>query len=70
MPGPHIALINDDTAFLELMRDLLEADEVYQVSICNERDGAYEFVKRMKPDLVIQDITIGGEERVGQSRTC
>src|SRR6266542_2154696 len=55
MPGPHIALINDDTAFLELMRDLLEADEGYQVSICNERDGTYEFVKRMKPDLVIQE---------------
>src|SRR6266542_3389977 len=55
MPGPHIALINDDTAFLELMRDLLEADDGYQVSICNERDGAYEFVKRMKPDLVIQE---------------
>jgi DNA-binding NtrC family response regulator len=60
---PHIALINDDTDFLNLMRDLLEADEGYEVSICKEWDGAYEFVKRAKPDLVIQDIRIGGEEK-------
>lgn len=29
-------LINDDTAFLELMRDLLDAEEGYEVSICKE----------------------------------
>jgi hypothetical protein len=29
-------LINDETTFLELMRDLLVADEGYEVSICNE----------------------------------
>lgn len=62
MERAHITLINDDTAFLELMRELLEGDEGYQVSICKEWDGAYEFVKRVKPDLVIQDITIGGQE--------
>jgi len=59
----HIALINDDTAFLELMRDLLEADEGYKVSVCKQWDGAYEFVKEAQPDLVIQDITIGGQEK-------
>lgn len=59
----HIALINDDTTFLELMRELLESDEGYQVSICKEWDGAYEFVKQLQPDLVIQDITIGGQEK-------
>ena len=63
MARAHIALINDDTAFLDLMRDLLVADEGYEVSICKEWDGAYEFVKRAQPDLVIQDITIGGEEK-------
>lgn len=62
MYRPRIALINDDTAFLELMRDLLEQDEGYEVSICKEWDGAYEFVKSTKPDLIIQDITIGGQE--------
>ena len=45
------------------MRDLLEADEGYQVRICKEWDPAYEFVKEMRPDLVILDITIGGQER-------
>jgi CheY-like chemotaxis protein len=63
MTRPHIALINDDTTFLDLMQDLLEADEGYKVSIRKEWDGAYEFVKRTRPDLVIQDITIGGQER-------
>lgn len=62
MPRARITLINDDTAFLDLMRDLLELDEGYEVSICKEWDSAYEFVKRMQPDLVIQDITIGGQE--------
>ncbi len=59
----HILLINDDTAFLELMQDLLEADEGYKVSICKEWDPAYERVKKDRPDLVILDITIGGQER-------
>jgi DNA-binding response OmpR family regulator len=59
----RIALINDDTTFLELMRDLLEADEGYEVQICKEWGPAYEFVKEMRPDLVILDITLGGQER-------
>jgi CheY-like chemotaxis protein len=58
----RIAVINDDTAFLDLMRDLLEVDENYEVLICREWDHAYEFVKKEQPDLVIQDIRIGGEE--------
>lgn len=58
----RIAVINDDTTFLELMRDLLETEENYEVLICKEWDHAYEFVKREQPDLVIQDIRIGGEE--------
>ncbi len=45
------------------MRDLLEADEGYEVSICKEWDPAYEFVRDKQPDLVILDITIGGQER-------
>jgi CheY-like chemotaxis protein len=58
----RIAVINDDTVFLELMRDLLEEEERYEVLICKEWDGAYDFVKDHRPDLVIQDIRIGGEE--------
>ena len=58
----RIAVINDDTTFLDLMRDLLEDDENYEVLICREWDRVYEFVKTEQPDLVIQDIRIGGEE--------
>jgi DNA-binding NtrC family response regulator len=58
----HICVINDDTVFLELMRDLLEEEEQYTVSVCKEWDSAYEFIKQQRPDLVIQDIRIGGEE--------
>ena len=58
----RIALINDDTAFLNLMRELLESCEGYDVSICKEGDRAYEFVKEHRPDLVILDIRMGGEE--------
>src|ERR1041385_6707442 len=58
----RIAVINDDTVFLELMRDLLETEADYAVLICKEWDAAYEFVRNKQPDLIIQDIRIGGEE--------
>ncbi|MBV9327354.1 MAG: response regulator [Chloroflexi bacterium] len=58
----RVAVINDDTAFLDLMRDLLEEEGGYDVLICKEWDNAYQFVREQSPDLVIQDIRIGGEE--------
>src|ERR1700704_3402908 len=58
----RIAVINDDTAFLDLMNDLLENEENYDVLICKEWDNAYQYVKQEQPDLVILDIRIGGEE--------
>jgi CheY-like chemotaxis protein len=58
----RIAVINDDTAFLDLMRDLLQNEENYDVLICKEWDNAYQFVKNEQPDLIILDIRIGGEE--------
>src|SRR4029450_4829810 len=57
------AIINDDTPFLALMRELLEVDETYEVLICKEWDNAYQFVRDQQPDLIIQDIRIGGEEK-------
>src|SRR5579863_2470254 len=59
----RISVINDDTTFLDLMRELLEEEENYEVLICKEWDNVYQFVKETQPDLVIQDIRIGGEER-------
>ena len=62
-PGrARVAIINDDTAFLDLMRELLEVEENYEVVICKEWDNAYQYVKEEQPDLVILDIRIGGEE--------
>jgi DNA-binding response OmpR family regulator len=59
---PRIALINDNTSFLELMETLLQEEEGYEVAICKEADHAYEFVKETRPDLVILDIRVGHEE--------
>jgi DNA-binding NtrC family response regulator len=61
-PRARLAVVNDDTAFLDLMRELLEQEEHYEVVICREWDGAYQFIREQKPDLIIQDIRIGGEE--------
>jgi CheY-like chemotaxis protein len=58
----RLAVINDDTMFLELMHDLLEAEEGYEVLICREWDNAYGFVKEQRPDLVSLDIRLGVEE--------
>jgi CheY-like chemotaxis protein len=64
-PGQRgrLAVINDDTVFLDLMRELLQDEEGYVVRICREWENAYQFVKDYRPDLVILDIRIGGEER-------
>ena len=59
----RIAVINDDTAFLDLMRDLLETEGGYEAVICREWEDAHAFVKDQRPALVILDIRIGGEER-------
>ena len=61
-PRARVAVINDDTLFLDLMRDLLEQEENYEVLICKEWDNAYQFIRDQRPDLIIQDIRIGGEE--------
>ena len=59
----RIALINDDTTFLQLMQDLLEVTEGYEVSIHKQWDQAYQHVKELQPDLVLLDIVMRGEEQ-------
>ncbi len=51
----HIAVINDDTAFLQLMLDLL-TDVGYDVTLHREGAGAHQQVRHEHPDLVILDI--------------
>ena len=63
-PGrPRLLVINDDTPFLGLMQTLLAEEEGYEVIVRKQWDDAYEFVKEQRPDLVILDIVMNGEER-------
>lgn len=57
-----IIVINDDTDFLSLMSELLSEVEGYDVLTCREGNKAYQFVKEHRPDLVILDIRIEGQE--------
>jgi CheY-like chemotaxis protein len=55
MEKAHILVANDDKAFLELMKDLLE-EEGYSVSLQKTGTTAYEKIKKALPDVVILDI--------------
>ncbi len=57
---PRIALIDDDAAFLALMRDLLGGFEGYAVLVCREADRAAAFIQEERPDLILLDVRIGG----------
>jgi CheY-like chemotaxis protein len=57
-----IIVVNDDTDFLTLMSELLSEVEGYKVLTCREGNRAYQFVKEHRPDLVILDIRIEGQE--------
>ena len=60
--GARIVVINDDTAFLSLMEQVLEG-EGYRVQIVREWDAAAGSVRETRPDLVILDLILGREER-------
>ena len=51
----RVTVINDDTAFLELMHDVL-VDAGYEVSLHREGAQAHPRVREEQPDLVILDI--------------
>ena len=57
----RIALIDDDTALVSLLHDLLAELEGHEVLICTDGDRAYEFLKQHRPDLALVDIRMGGE---------
>ena len=58
---PHITVINDDTAFLRLMQDLL-AGEGYDVTLHIEGANAHQKVRESIPDLVVLDIRMEQQE--------
>ncbi len=51
----RIAVIDDDTTFLQLMEDLLSG-EGYEVLVWKVANTAYDMVKRERPDLVVLDM--------------
>ena len=55
MTSPLVAVVNDDTAFLELMQELLSS-EGYRTVIHRESDTAYDALRNAMPALVILDI--------------
>lgn len=61
MDTPVIAVVNDDTAFLSLMHQLL-SDEGYDCILHIVGSTAYNMVRKERPDLVILDIRMGDPE--------
>lgn len=59
--GAHILVINDTPEILELFRELLEG-EGYRVSLYSYAFRDLTEIKRIKPDLLILDFMIGGED--------
>lgn len=56
-----VLVINDDTAFLQLMQDLL-TDEGYRCDVLKSSKSALKHIKDSRPDLVILDIRINNDE--------
>jgi DNA-binding response OmpR family regulator len=58
MGEARITVVNQDTAFLNLMSDLLSG-EGYQTTLVPASDQAYEMIRKDRPDLVILDVGSG-----------
>jgi len=61
----HIAVINDNPDFLEVMADLLH-DHRYAASVIDgDRENALELVRAAEPDGLIIDLRLGRDELHG-----
>jgi len=58
---PLIIVVNDDTAFLQLMEQLLE-DEGYEAEVMKSTKNALEHIKERRPALIVLDVRINNEE--------
>jgi len=58
---PLIIVVNDDTAFLELMEQLL-GDEGYEAEVMKSTKNALEHIKERRPALIVLDVRINNEE--------
>ena len=57
MAKPKIAVVNDDTAYLDMMRELLD-QEGYDTIIHKEHQTAHDVLRRENPDLAIVDVRL------------
>lgn len=55
--GQCIAVLDDSSALLDLMKDLLE-DEGYRVAILRTSEGAHKALKELQPALIIIDLML------------
>jgi len=53
----RIVAINDDTTFLNLLRELL-TEEGYDTHLCKEGTDSYPQVRELNPDAIILDIRL------------
>jgi len=58
---PRILVINDDTAFLQLMEQLLD-DDGYEAEALKSTHKALEHIKERRPALIVLDVRINNEE--------
>ena len=58
----RIVVIDDDPMFLELMQELLELGEGYEVLSSANWLHSFELIKTARPDLVILDLMMGREQ--------
>ena len=61
----HIAVINDNPDFLEVMADLLHDHRYAATVIDGDRDNALELVRACEPDGLIIDLRLGRDELHG-----
>lgn len=57
LPLPTVAVIDDDTVFIDLMRELLE-DEGYSVLSCKNGREAFALVREHNPDVIVLDLRL------------
>jgi CheY-like chemotaxis protein len=58
---PLVLVVNDDTAFLELMEQLLH-DEGYEAEALKSTKNALDHIKKRRPSVIVLDVRINNEE--------
>lgn len=58
---PRVTVVNDNEAFLELVRDILEDDRYDVTTIDGDRPDALVRIKASRPDVLMIDLRFGAE---------